>query len=191
MINGLTIEDIPQVVKIHKEQLPGFLAELGEGFLTKFYEVSLSIPEIFTLVEKEDEQVLGIASAVTKVKGLYIKLLSKDLLSFIWLLLNNFITHPENIVKAIRTLTYPGLSDDIPEILTIAVKRDFQRRGIGQKLFRKITHEFKKRSFKKFRVCTYDKLSANIFYKKIGCEFEKSFEFLGEKMNYYSYKIKD
>lgn len=191
MIKPLVYSDIGQIVKIHREELSGFLAELGEKFLTKFHEASLDIPEIFTLVEIENDQVLGIASGITRVRGLYFKLLSKAPLSFIWLMLDNFITHPKNIVKALRTITYPGLSDNIPELFIMAVKRNYQRKGIGKKLFRETYMEFKKRGFNKFRICTYDKLSANIFYKKIGCEFEKSFYFLGEKMNYYTYEIKN
>lgn len=189
MIKNLTVDDIPQVVKIHKRELPGFLSELGEGFLRKFYEVSLHIPEMFTLIDTEDEQVLGLVSGINSAKGFYMKVISRDIISFVWLFLGNFITHPGNIVKSVKSLTYPGFADDSPEIITIAVKKGYQGKGIGRKLFQESAKEFQKREFKKFRVSTYDKLPANGFYKKMGCSFEKSFEFLGEKMNYYKYEF--
>lgn len=190
MIKRLEEAYIPQVVKIHRGELHGFLPEMGEKTLKKFYEVSLTIPEIFTLVEKENEQILGFATAATSTKGLYKKIISADILSFIYLILNNFVTHPGNIVKAVKTLTYPGFADDIPELLTIAVNKRYQGRGIGTKLFKEIAREFKRPGLKKFRTSVYDKLAANNFYKKMGCQFEKSFTFLGEKMNYYSYVIR-
>lgn len=189
MISKLSNKDIPQVVKIHMDELHGFLSQLGEDFLYKFYQVSLSIPEMFTVVEKENEQILGFVSGASSTKGLYKKIISRDFLSFVSIFLRYFVTHPESIVKSLRTLTYPGFKDDGPELITIAVSRDRQRKGMGRKLFSEAVKEFKKRGFKKFRVSTYDKLSANDFYKKTGCIFEKSFEFLGEKMNYYSYKL--
>jgi len=189
MIKKLTYSDIPQVVKIHRDELHGFMSELGEKFLAKFYKVSLDIPEIFTLVEIENEQVLGFVTGTIRVKGLYKEVISRDVFSFIWLSLNNLVTHPQNIVKMAKTLTYPGFVDDIPELLTIAVEKDYRNRGIGKKLFLQTAKEFQKRGFKKFRVSVYDKLPANDFYKKMGCRFEKSFLFQNEKMNYYTYKL--
>jgi len=185
MITSLHATDIPQIVKIHKNELHGFLSDLGEGFLIKFYEVSLHIPEMFTLVEKENEQILGFVTGAIRVKGLYKKMIFKNPFMFGILFLGYFITHPLQLVKLCQLVSYPGFKDDIPELLTIAVKKDYQSRGIGTKLFKEVIKEFKKKGFKKFRVSVYDKLSANEFYKKMGCRFEKSFEFLGEKMNYY------
>ena len=191
MIAKIKIDDIPQVVKIHRQELPGFLSELGEDFLKKFYDASLDIPEIFTLVEKENEQVLGFVTGATRVKGLYKEIIFRDVFSFIWLILNNLITHPKNIVKMAKILAYPGFAEDIPEILTIVVSKSHQGKGIGKKLWTEAVKEFQKRGFKKFRVSIYDRLPANEFYKKMGCRFEKSFQFLGEKMNYYLYIIRD
>lgn len=189
MIKRLTNQDIEKVVKLHKQELPGFLSEVGEEFLKKFYEVSLSIPEIFTYVAKEDEQILGFVSSVSTTKGLHKKIILKDIVGFATIFLRYFIAHPEKIVKVVKTGGYPGFSNDSPELLTIAIVKKYQRKGIGSKLFKKTAAEFKKRGFKKFKVSVYDKLPVNQFYKKMGCQFEKSFIFLGEKMNYYSFVI--
>ena len=188
MIKQLSIRDIDQVVKIHRKELPGFLSELGEVFLNKFYKVSVDIPEMFTLVEKENGQICGLATGTTSTEGLYKKIISKDFLQFILLLLSYFITHPTKIIKIGKTLAYPGFSADNPELLTIAVKRSHQKKGIGRKLFSQIAREFKKRGVEKFKISVYDRLPANGFYKRMGCRFERSFEFLGEKMNYYKYE---
>ncbi len=189
MIQKLSKDDISQVARLHKTELSGFLPELGEDFLIKFYRATLTIPEVFTLVEKNNEQILGFITGITQVKGLYKKVILNNPLGFIILFLRYFIVHPENIVKTVKILSYPGFSSDIPELLTIAVGKEYQRRGIGRKLFKELVAEFKKRKVKKLLVSVYDRLPANMFYKKIGCRFEKSFPFLGEKMNYYSFRI--
>lgn len=216
MLKKLTVDDIDQVAKIHREELSGFLPELGKEFLEKFYKVSLDIPEMFTLVERRNGQVLGFVTGVASAKGLYKKIFFRDVLSFTILLLRYFITHSKEVVKIGKIITYPGFSDDSPELLTIAVERKHQRRGIGRKLFFKVVEEFGKRDRPckiknlqgkgdkgdggnkgkkvknrgKFFVSVYDRLPANAFYKKIGCAFYCSFDFLGEKMNYYSCEIK-
>jgi len=77
----------------------------------------------------------------------------------------------------------------VAELLTIAVDQHFQRKGIGKKLFEKTIHEFIKRKIHKFKISVYDKLPANEFYLKVGCKMDSSFEFLGEKMNYWKYNI--
>ncbi len=187
MIKNLTTIDIPQVAHLHKQELSGFLPELGEEFLVRFYQAVLSTPEMFTLVEKENEQILGFVSGIESAKGLYKKVIFKNPIGFGTLFLSYFITHPTKIVKMIKILTYPGFRDDSPELLTIAVIGRTQRKGIGTKLFKSCVIEFEKRGIKTFKISVYDRLTANEFYKKIGCKFENSFEFLEEKMNYYSY----
>jgi len=185
MITGLTFQDIDQVVKLHKQELSGFLSELGESFLKKFYRQSLSIPELFTFTIAENEQILGFVTGTTTTKGLYRRIIFTDILGFIFIFVNYFITHPSKIMKAMQVFAYPGFVDDSPELLTIAIGKKRQKKGFGRKLFEKTVAEFKRRRVKSFKISAYTKLSANGFYKKMGCKLESSFMFLGEKMNYW------
>ncbi len=184
-------DDIHKVAELHQLELDGLLSELGIEFLEKFYRCSLSIPEMWTIVEKRNDHILGFVSGVTNVNGLNKKIILKDLWGFIILFLKIFITQPRLIVKTVKTLTYPGFSHDGPELLTMVVDKKHQKEGIGRNLFKKATSEFRRRGIKSFRISAYDRLPANGFYKHIGCTLESSFMFLGEKMNYYQYKIKD
>jgi ribosomal protein S18 acetylase RimI-like enzyme len=189
MLSPLTKKDIPQVVRIHITQLPGFLSQLGEGFLQKYYIYSMNIPEVFTILEKKNGEILGLATGATSTEKLHIKIISHDYFGFGIEILKYFITHPKGILKIVKTISYPGLTENIPELLTIAVKSDHQKKGIGIRLFMEIAQNMKKKGSKKFLISVYDRLPANGFYKKIGCRFFKSFIFLGEKMNYYEYTI--
>lgn len=190
MIKRLELTDVPQVAKIHQSELSGFLPELGEEFLQAFYKSSLYIPEMFTCVEKENDQILGFVTGTVSTEGLYKKIIVKDILRFVYLFSKYLITHPSKIVKMVKTLTYPGFKDNSPELLTIAVSQKFQKKGIGRILFLKVAETFQKKGIRKFKVSVYDRLSANGFYKRMGCRFDSSFDFLGERMNYYSYEIR-
>ena len=187
MLIKLQYSDAPQVARLHSQELDGLLSKLGIEFLEKFYRCSLMIPEMWTIVEKRNDHILGFVSCVTNVNGLNKKIIFKDLWGFILLFLNIFITQPKLLVKTVKTFTYPGFSHDSPELLTMVVEKKHQGKGIGWNLFKKATSEFRRRGIKSFRISAYDRLSANGFYKHIGCGLENSFNFLGEKMNYYRY----
>ena len=189
MINKLTLKEISSVARIHKEELSGFLPELGEEFLQAFYKNSLNIPEMFTFIDCENDHICGFATGIISPKGLYKKIIIQNKILFIILILRHLITHPFQIVKMVKILTYPGFSDDITELLTIAIPKSEQGRGRGKKLFKQIANNFQKKGINKFRISVYDRLPSNGFYKRIGCKLENSFEFLDEKMNYYSYNI--
>lgn len=187
MIRSLEKKDIGTVAALHRKELGGFLSQLGDRFLRTFYKNSLNIPEMFTFVEIKDEHICGFVTGVTGMKGLYKKIISKDILMFGVSLLSYLITHPAKITETMQTLRYPGFEDESPELLTIVIEKSQRGRGLGKKLFSKTADEFKKRGIKKFRISVYDDLPANGFYKKIGCTKVLAFEFLGRKMNYYSF----
>ncbi len=189
MIRKLKAGDIDQVVNIHLSQLPGFLSRLGKNFLTKYYQSSLNTLEIFTLVEINDEKISGFATGAVRLKGLIFKIISQDIIGFISLFLNMFFTHPFLLLGTVKTLAYPGFSQDVPELLTIAVKKKYQKRGIGKKLFQEIKKEFHKRGVKNFQVSMYQKLPAAKFYEKMGCHRTGTFTFQSELMNYYMCNI--
>lgn len=189
MIRKLNYEDIDNVAKIHGGELEGFLSQLGEGFLKKFYKASLNIPELFTLVEYSEGKILGFVSATTSTDGLYKKIIFTDILGFTISLLSYFIVHPGKALVMMKIFSYPGFGKDNAELLTIAVDKKFQKIGFGKNLFEAAAGEYKKRGINRFRISVYERLGANKFYIKIGCKKERSFEFLGEKMNYYSYEV--
>jgi len=190
VIQKLTHQDIDKAVKLYRRELPGLLAELGTGFLKKFYKVLLSLPDCWVFVEKEDEQILGLTSGILSVGGLYKTIFLRDILGFTSIFLGIFITRPVLLIKIIQMMLYPGFKSDIPELLTIVVDPRYRRKGMGRKLFMKIVAEFKKKGVKEFRISVYDYLPSYGFYQKIGCQKKTSFYIGRQKINYYLYKIK-
>lgn len=184
-----TADDVTQVAVIHKQELLGFLPELGGEFLEKFYSISVSIDEMFLFVEKENGQIVGFVSGISNPKGLYKKIITRDILGFSWIFLKHFVKHPTNITKFVKILLYPGFSESIPELLSIAVSKKHQMKGIGRRLFTRTVNEFQSKGLHEFKISVYEKLAANGFYQKMGCQKVQTFEFLGEKMNYFIYRI--
>lgn len=189
MVSKLTEEDIKSVAHLHRQELKGFLPELGSDFLELLYRTSLEMPEMFTFTAKEDDKTTGFVSSIISTKGLYKKILYRHPIHVVMILLNHFITHPLNIIKFAKILTYPGFFENNAELLSIAVSDGHRLKGIGKRLFYSAVAEFKKRGINKFKISVYDRLAANGFYRKIGCRQISSFNFLGERMNYYEYKI--
>lgn len=190
MISDLSEQDIPRVVKIHRQELPGFLTELGVEFLKCYYRNSMKVGEVFTVVYKRDGVVRAFATGAYSTRDLNRKILLQDPFRFTIIMVEYLITHLGSFAKIFSTFSYPGFKEDIPELLTIAVSRQYQKKGIGEKLFRVLEERFRQKSQKEFLISAYDRLPANGFYRKIGCRFERSFDFLGEKMNYYRMKLK-
>ncbi len=189
MIRELKSDDIDQVVSIHLNKLSGFLSLLGKNFLTKYYQSSLNTLEIFTLVEINKNQISGFATGAVRLKGLIFKIISQDIIGFISLFLNMFFTHPFLLLGTVKTLAYPGFSQDVPELLTIAVKKKYQKRGIGKKLFQAIKKEFHKRGVKHFQISMYQRLPAAMFYEKMGCRKSGTFTYQSELMSCYLCKV--
>ena len=189
MIRKMESWDVDEIALIHERELSGFLPEIGQEFLKLFYEVSLALPLMFTFVETDGKRMRGFVSSIEKTKGLYKQVLLRRPVSFGFIFLKYFITHPQKLSKFIKILAYPGFSEDSAELLSIAVDKNHRRKGVGRGLFNKVHQEFKKRGIKKFKISVYDRLPANGFYLKIGCRKIASFDFLGEKMNYYEYSI--
>ena len=186
---SLKSEDIERVSRIHGAELPGFLSKLGSEFLEEFYRVLLDMESVFTYVYEERGLIYGFATG-TVSSGLLKTVIFRRPFKFGLIFLGYFITHPFYLANFIKALSYPGLKQNQAELLTIAVDRNYHKRGVGKRLLDAICKEFRRRGINSFMVSVYDRLPANGFYKKMGFEFEKSFEFLGERMNYYEYDTK-
>ncbi len=188
-IRAMTIHDAPEAARIHVQELAGFISQLKQAFLFRFYSQTLQIPEIFTFVCIENSTVVGFLSGTERVKGMLSLVIFKDPVWFVLFFLKYFITHPLQIVTAIQTLMYPGFSGNEPELLTLAVDERHRGKGIGKKLFLACAKEFAKRGYSSFLISAYDRLPANGFYKRMGCTLIRTFSFHGERMNYYRYRI--
>ncbi len=191
MIVPFKYEDIDEVVNIrYKELSSGLLSKLGKKFLYEYSKSLLKTPGIFVFVAKNNDRIVGFVSLTDEIERLHLRVIRNNFWGIFKALIEHLFLHPTSIGKIWETLSYSGFSNGGAELLSMAVDSSHQRKGWGKKIFQKVKREFRKKGIKYFRVSTYEKdIGANFFYKKMGCNLEKSFNFRGEKMNYYIYKV--
>ena len=79
----------------------------------------------------------------------------------------------KKIERILETLKYPQRKENIGlpknEILNFCISRDFQRKGIGKKLFTILVDEFKSLNFNRIKIVTgANQIKAQKFYESLG-----------------------
>ncbi len=188
LIRKLKEKDIESVVLLHLNYLnKGFLANLGTEFLRDFYQSTLNIESVFTIVAIESSKPIGFLMGATNLN-----IFPRLMIACLWqkLILVIFLK-PKILLKLIQIPFYPSFKKDIQgEILSVAVSKDFQRKGIGKLLINAAKKEFSKRNIKNYHLSVRAKMiGSNLFYKKIGMKKEKTSKFMGDEIIFWTNEI--
>jgi len=178
--------DALSIAKIHKTEISeGFLSSLPVLFLEKLY-LSVIIND-FCVLAKENNEVVGFIAGTSDIKKLYSYFAKKYFFYSIFLLLPKIF----NIKKIFESVFYIKKEEIRPELLTMAVKKDFQGQGVSKKMFEIFVSEMKKRGVKTFKVVVGEQLKPAInFYEKKGFKFLKEIEIhKGQKSRIYIYHL--
>ena len=174
--------DALKIAEIHKTEInKGFLSSLSISFLQKFYSALIESDASFCIVAKEQERVIGFISGVTNLNTYYVYFFKKYFFHSAFILLPK-IFNVSSLRKIFETLWYPLQEKELPqaELLTMAVMREFQGKGIAGQLFLEFISEMKKRNIKRFKVMVGDELKPAIhFYEKNGFTFLKNIHIHG------------
>jgi len=196
-IKNADFSDCREIAKIHKECLTkSFLATLGEKFLTLLYKTLVEYKKGILLVAEDNGKIIGFVSATADTGGFYKYFLKKKFIEASFLLLPKAI-NLNTLRKIFETLKYSKknkINILLPkaELLSIAVKEDYQRKGVAQQLFKALAKEFYKKGINEFKIVVGDSLlNAKKFYRKMGCIKVGEFELhKGERSEIYIFKIK-
>lgn len=180
-----------EIAQIHKREIKeGFLSSLPLVFLKKLY--TCVIKNDFCVLAKEGNEVIGFIAGTMDVAKLYSFFLKRYLFYSVFILFPK-VFNLLSLKKITETLFYPKYEKELPkaELLTIAVKKDFQGQGIAKKMFEVFILEMETRKTKVFKVLVGEKLKPAIsFYEKSGFELLKETEIhKGQKSRIYIYKI--
>jgi len=197
LVRNANFSDCREVAKIHKECLAkSFLATLGKKFLILLYKSLVEYKKGILLVAEDDGKIIGFVSATADTGGFYKYFLKKKFIEAGFLLLPKAI-NLNTLRKIFETLRYSKknkINILLPkaELLSIAVKEDYQRKEVAQQLFKALTIEFYKNGINEFKIVVGDSLlNAKKFYKKMGCIKVEEFELhRGEISEIYIFKIK-
>lgn len=179
-------KDAFKMAKIHKQEINmGFLSSLPLPFLEKIY---LSVIENdFCVVAKENNDIVGFIAGTSDIKKLYSFFFKKYFFYSLFIFLPKLF----DIKKIIEDIFYIKKEEIKPELLTIAVKKDFQGRGIAREMLALFLSEMRKRGVRVFRVVVGEELKSAInFYEKNGFKFLKETEVhKGQKSRIYIYHL--
>lgn len=194
IIRLATKNDAGQITDIHQREIKkGFLGTLNINFLEKIYSAIIESENSFCVVAEKNQEVVGFISGVTNLDKFYFYFLKKYFFSAVFFLFSE-IFNLRKIKKIFEVLFYPEKEKDLPkaELLTIAVKNQFQGQGIANQMFERFVFEMKKRGVDDFKVVVGEKLLPAIrFYEKSGFKFVKNINIHAKELSrVYIYQIK-
>lgn len=164
-------KDATKIAEIHYQEInQGFLSQLGERFLANLYQAMIKSPLAFVVVAKANNRIIGLISGCVNLKKFYRYFIKRYFVQVFFVLLLQI----RNFKKIFETLKCSQNNKNLPkaELLSIAVIKKYQGRGIAQKLFKKFLQEMQKRKIKKFKVVVGEDLIRAIkFYEKMGFKF--------------------
>jgi GNAT superfamily N-acetyltransferase len=187
-------KDINEVSKLHYQYIPsGFLSSLGISFLNLLYKSMIDSKYAFCIVVEEEGKIIGFVSGTVSVGGFYKEFLKKNFLMASIILLPKFLNL--KIARRIfETFFYPVKKEqNLPnaELLSIVVEKNYQGKGISQKLFERLVEEFSKKGINQFKVVVGSNLiPACKFYEKMGGVLQQEIEIhKGEKSRVYVWEM--
>ena len=180
------------VASLHQQEISsGFLSSLPRMFLAKFYEGIIRYPGGFCVVAEDGDRVVGFIAGITDMRAFSKFFLRHFFLAAVFLLPR--MIGISIIRKFFESLRYSQRRNDLPkaELLTMAVIRDFQGRGVAKEMFTLFLGEMRARGVKVFRVLVGEKLQRAIaWYETQGFRLAKSMSVHGkERSRIYLYTI--
>ena len=167
-------KDAVHIARIHLREInQGFLSSLGEKFLIKLYEAMILSKNSFVVIAKKNNQIIGFISGSVNARKFYKYFLKKYFFQVLFVLLLKIT----NFKKIFETLKYSRENQNLPqaELLSAAVKKEYQGKGVAQKIFRMFVQEMQKQGIKKFKVVVGENLPRAVrFYEKVGFKYHAS-----------------
>lgn len=189
--------DAADIAGIHYDEIDrGFLRSLGKGVLTGLYEAVIGNPESFAIIARENGIIVGFIAGSTNIGSLYKDFFRKHA----WrVVVSGFFTmlNPRKWKSITEILRYPEKQNirnlSAAELIAIAVKKEFQERGIAKKMFEAFVEEMVKRNISEFKAVVGEELvSAITMYEKLGFRFNERIAVHGKSQSrIYVYTIKN
>lgn len=161
------------VARLHIRNIDqGFLAALGENFLTLLYEAIEQEPTSLLLLAREGTEVVGFVAASTAgLRPIMRRMLAHPLRLGASLL--PALVSPSKLARMIEVVSGGSSAPAVPlpraELLSIAVDPEHRGRGHAQKLYESLCLQFIGRGEREFRVVVGDGLArAHRFYRQLG-----------------------
>ncbi len=185
--------DALEIARIHKTEISqGFLSSLPIPFLEKLYAAIIEFDGGVCVVAEENGKVVGFIAGTTSVKKFYTFFLKRYFFHSIYILFLKLFNF-QQLKKIVEILFYPIKEGKLPEaeLLTMAVAKEFQGKGIAGQMFGEFVKGMKGADIKEFKVLVGEDLALAIkFYEKTGFTFLTDIIIHGNKITrVYVYNI--
>ena len=180
-IRRVSLMDLDLVVRIHENAFNhSFLTSLGSRFLRHYYHILLKDKGSTFLGSYNGNELVGFCSIANHSKGYNKRLIKSNLLGFLCLGWNIVKSNPLYIIRLLMNLDKKSSQKDsgeYSEVLSIAVSKPYQGKGIGGKLLKFAEEDLKNQNYTKLSLTTdyHDNDSAIHFYRKNGYEIISDF----------------
>lgn len=188
---------LKSVIRIHRIEISqGFLSSLGDNALALLFSHASESQFGRLLIAKDAEsgQIVGFLLGTIDTGAFYKDFLCKKFFKAAFVLAPKLLSF-EKVRKVFETLFYPTKEElktlPKPELLDIAVLKEYQGAGVAQLLFQKFAENLYAIGIDRFKITTGESLvTAQRFYEKLGAEKAGEVEVhKGQKTIIYIYKI--
>lgn len=186
-------KDSFQIAEIHKKEISnGFLSSFDTNFLSKIYSSLVGSKDGFCIVAEESGDIIGFIAGTSDLYKFYHYFFRTNFLAaFLIIFLESF--NLPRLKKIFEVICYPYREKNVPqaELLTVAVKREFQGHGVAPKMLKEFIPEMEKRKVTSFKAVVGQELSNAIsFYEKNNFYLYKKINLHGRESKIYIYHIK-
>src|SRR5262245_20233654 len=180
-IQPLTSNELPSVIDIHIDSLPNLLMTLlGRNCLGLFCTCIANDPDGVILTASVSGRVEGFVAGVTHQSDFYRRLIKKHKWSFAASSFRFLIRRPGMAFKLVKFLNQPAYVRHASAkacLLSLAVRRDAEGKGIGKELVKAFIREMNRRNVSAFCLTTDrdNNERANGFYTSLGFRHSRSY----------------
>lgn len=147
MIVNLLKEDLPEVVRIHRNNLPSLINFYTADFIRKFYLHHLNKGNETVLVGfKEDGELCGFVFGTSDIEDMFGSFTAQNKLYFIKNTLLALLKHPKYLFYIFQSFVSKGFQkgDSKTQLVYIAVDAKYKGNGVGKKLLEGFEDELRK-----------------------------------------------
>lgn len=191
------LSDCLSVAKMHRVYLDkSFLGTLGERFLNLLYKSLIKWRSGYFVIAENNGRVVGFVAGVANINEFYKYFFKTYFIKASFILLPK-VFNLNIILKILETLRHSRGSANISlpeaELLSIAVKKNHQGKGVSKRLFERLVNDFYRVGINEFKIIVGSNLTQAIkFYRKMKCKNVGEIEVhKGERSELYVMGIAD
>ena len=151
ILSKYNLSYVNEIANLHVKNINGKLSNIGFEFLLKIYQSFLVNKNIRIWILVYDKKLIGFLCGCTDNKKIYLKFLTENFFSLIFLFLKNILnlSFLKNIYGLIILFLFSDKGPSInSELLSIAISKKFRNKSYGRKLIKKLDIYLRKKNKK-------------------------------------------